>query len=134
MRNHTTIHIIKPNITTKYKKLCNNIHKRSRQQYISYDNNKKPIINIPRIMELLIEKLKPAVNKSFIRHSKYKEIDFVCGIIDVISNNTYWSRYKGSISGKYLNKRHLLYCRWGFMIAFIESYSTCTILPINSIS
>jgi hypothetical protein len=54
---------------------------------------------------------------------------WINGIIDVICNCGYWNRYKGTISGKYLNKRHNQYCKWGvyeclYRIILLSYYST----------
>jgi hypothetical protein len=100
-------------VRIKYKKFCKNIYKQYRRTYISYDEDGKPIIDINFLMNILVSKLKPKVNTTYIRNKKYEEIDFINGIIDVINNCAYWNRYKGLINGKYLNKRHNMYNKWG---------------------
>ena len=96
----------------KYKNLFKNIFRRYQKKYIIYVKN-KPEIDVPYLMCLLIDKLKPIKNKKFALNVKFKEIDFVNGITDIINNGWYWTRYRGKINGKYLNKRHNQYIDWG---------------------
>ena len=122
------IEIIKPPLRIKFKKFCKSIFKKYRKVYISYENN-NPIINVHLLMNILVSKLKPPVNKDYIRNRKYTELDFINGIIDVINNCAYWNRYKGLISGKYLNKRHNQYNKWGvyeclYRIVLLSYYSS----------
>ena len=106
-----TIHIIKPQTNIKYKKLCKNIYNKNHKDFIN-KSNKGTSINIHKLMGILIDKLEPIKNKS-IRKPKYTQMDFIEGIIDVLNNNTYWVRYKGKVSGSYLNSKHNEYCKLG---------------------
>lgn len=126
--SNDTIQIIRPPMRIKYKKFCKHIHVKYRKQYTSYVNG-KPSINICALMKILVDKLKPIVNEKYIRNRKYNESDFIEGIIDVIRNSSYWSRYNGKVPGKYLNKRHNDYCRWNvyeclYRIVLLPYYST----------
>ncbi len=100
--------VIKPSFHAKYKKLCKSIYNGSHKKFIQVKDS-KPFINIPTLMEILITKLKPTVKVQYIRYKKYEEIDFINGIVEIISNCSYWNRYKGStmnkckVPGKYLN-------------------------------
>ena len=109
------IKVISPsiNIDKKFKLLCSNIYRKQKDIYISYDDNNNRILDIRMLMKLLVENLKPLINQKYVRNKKYEEIDFIDGIIDIIDNCTYWTRYKGHIDGGYLNKKHLQYCKWG---------------------
>jgi Transposase DDE domain len=110
------IEVISPTLKLdkKYKLLCKNIYNQEQQIYISYDNDGNRILNVRSLMELLVTRLKPSVNEKYIRNKIFEEIDFIDGILEVIDNCTYWTRYKnGKINGSYLNKKHLLYCKWG---------------------
>jgi hypothetical protein len=98
------IEIIKPPTRIKFKKFCKNVYNKYRNRYISY-NDDKPTIDIRFLIELLVSKLKPDIDVSYCRHKKYEENNFIDGILDIISNCSYWNRYRGLISGKYLNKR-----------------------------
>ncbi len=102
--------VIKPSFHAKYKKLCKSIYNGSHKKFIQVKDS-KPFINIPTLMEILITKLKPTVKVQYIRYKKYEEIDFINGIVEIISNCSYWNRYK--VPGKYLNKRHNEYTKWG---------------------
>ena len=121
--------IIKPPTRIKFKKFCKNIYKKHKKEFISYNDNKIPIINIAFLMNILVSKLKPKINESYVRNKKFEEIDFINGILDVINNCAYWNRYKGLINGKYLNKRHNRYNKWGvyeclYRIILLIYYST----------
>ena len=61
-------------------------------------------INIPKLINTLVTKLKPKVDPKFVRNSKYSQLEFVNGIINVLRNNTYWKRSKETIKGDYLRK------------------------------
>ena len=111
--NHNRVEVVKPPVRIKFKKFCQNIHKKFKHEYVSYDANNKPSIDISALMLILVDKLKPVINEAYVRHKKYNDIDFINGIIDVVNNCAYWNRYKGKISGKYLNKKHNEYCKWG---------------------
>jgi hypothetical protein len=106
------VEVIKPYKGRRNIRQCNWIIRRYQHKYIIIEDGQKRI-NIPVLMDVLVGHLKPAVNNKYVHHCKYEEIDFINGIIDVIDNCGYWARYKGKISGPYLNKRHNQYCSWG---------------------
>ena len=112
MNKDKSIYIIKPSSSIKYRKFCNMIYRDYHKDFIIKQNNKVSI-NIPNLMNILIDKLKPAKDDSYARHVTYKQIDIINGIINVLNNNTYWTRYKGIVKGKYLNQKHNEYCDWG---------------------
>jgi hypothetical protein len=119
---------IKPPQRIKFKSFCKKIQKKFSKKFIIKKHNKLSI-DIPFLLEILVDKLKPKVNEAYIRNRKFNEIDFIKGIIDVFRNCTYWTRYNGTISGKYLNKRHLQYCEWGvyeclYRILLLNYFST----------
>ena len=64
-------------------------------------------------MNILIIELEPLKNNKYKLNNKYTNIDFINGIIEIINNNTFWSRYNGKIDGNYLNKKHNYYCCLG---------------------
>lgn len=105
--------VIKPPKRIKFKRFCRGIYRKHRKEFITYKKGVPPIVNICNLMKILVARLKPEINKNYVRNSKYKEIDFIRGIIEIIRNNTFWSRYNGKVPGKYLNKRHNQYCEWG---------------------
>jgi hypothetical protein len=111
MKKDSKFVVLTPPTRIKYKTFCKRIHNRYHKQYVYYVND-KPRIDIALLMEILINKLKPPINVSYVRNQKYEEKDFINGIIDVIQNNTYWNRFKGIVPGKYLNKKHNDYCKW----------------------
>ena len=39
--------------------------------------------------------------------------DYICGIIEVVSNNTSWRKYNGLINDRVLNNKHNYYCKIG---------------------
>ena len=90
MNEDKSIHIIKPSLGIKYRKFCNMIYKNYKKDFTIKKNNKVSI-NIPTLMNILIDKLKPIKNNSYARHVKYKQIDIINGIIDVLHNNTFWN-------------------------------------------
>lgn len=47
------------------------------------------------------------------RNKKYAIRDYICRIIEVVSNNISWRRYNGKICGKVLNNAHNYYCKLG---------------------
>jgi hypothetical protein len=112
MKKDKQFKIVNPPTRVKYKKFCKRIRENFHKQYISYvDNN--ATINLHRLMEILATKLKPKVNDSFARHKKYTIRDYVNGIIEILRNGRYWSRYNGLIKGNTLNKKHNDFCKWG---------------------
>src|ERR1700677_1542377 len=112
MKEDLKFHIIKPPSRVKYKKFCKNIYKKYHKMFV-INNNNKLSIDIPILMNILIDNLKEKKNTYYARNIKYTQLDFINGIIDIINNNTYWSRYKGTVPGKYLNKKHNEYCKIG---------------------
>jgi len=102
-----------PTSTRKYRSLCEKIHSKYKKLYISYDNENKSTVNVAQLFSILIDHLKPKINAKYVRRVKYTSLDIANGIIDVIRNCTYWTRYKGLISGKYLNQFHNLYSKLG---------------------
>lgn len=105
--------IIIPTSTRKYRSLCKKIHSKYKKLYISYDSENKPTVNVAQLLSILIDHLKPKINEKFVRQTKYNSLDIANGIIDVIKSCTYWTRYNGLISGKYLNQFHNLYSKLG---------------------
>ncbi len=75
--------------------------------------NNKVSINIPNLMNIIIDKLKPKVNQKYVRNVTYTQFDFINGIIDILRYCTYWTRYKATVPGKYLNTKHNEYCKLG---------------------
>ena len=69
----------------KHEDLCKNIFKKYQKKYIFYAGN-KPQINVPYLMSILIDKLKPTTNRKFALNVKFQEIDFIEGIVDIINN------------------------------------------------
>lgn len=112
MKQDPKLKVIKPPTEIKYKKFCKKIFNKYHKHYIYYINS-KPAINIVFLMSILVNKLKPHVNEKYVRHKTYNEIDFIKGIIEILDNCTYWTRYKGTVPGKYLNGKHNDYCKWG---------------------
>lgn len=110
---HHFIKKVEPPIHVKYKKITNDIYKKDRHLYVFYDDNGKMNIDIRILMKVIIDKVKPKKNNNYSKNVKYTEEDFINGIIEILGNSTYWSRYKGKVSGKYLNKIHNNYAKWG---------------------
>jgi hypothetical protein len=102
-----------PTSTRKYRSLCEKIHSKYKKFYISYDDDNKPTIDIAELLCILVNHLKPNVNRQYQRNVKYTSRIIVNGIIDVIRNCMYWTRYKGNVPGKYLNQFHNLYAKLG---------------------
>lgn len=99
------IHILKPSINIKYKKIARYIQLKYQNTYTKFNISCNKYIDIKTLMLCIVNTLKPKVKNKYRLNIKYDEKQFIDGIIDVINNNTYWSRYKGTIDGKYLNKR-----------------------------
>ena len=72
-------------------------------------HNKNSFIDI---MEKIINELDNK-NKKYILHKKYSIKDYICGIIEVISNNISWRKYNGKINGRVLNNKHNYYIKIG---------------------
>ena len=70
-------------------------------------HNKNSFIDI---MEKIINELDNK-NKKYILHKKYSIKDYICGIIEVISNNISWRKYNGKINGRVLNNKHNYYVK-----------------------
>ena len=64
------------------------------------------------IMVRIIEELDKK-DKKFSHNRKYTEEDYVCCIIEVISNNISWRKYNGKINGRTLNNKHNYYIKIG---------------------
>jgi hypothetical protein len=111
MNQNIAVYVVKPRITRKYKKLCKEIYRKYKNitKYSIDDNH----IDIPILMNIIVDHLKANKNINYARNVKYTQMDFIKGIIDILNNNTYWSRYKGIVPGKYLNKKHNEYCKIG---------------------
>ena len=74
------------------------------------NNNGDSLIDI---MEEIIIDLEKDKNKSFARNIKYTTKDYLCGIIQVLSNNISWRKYIGKIDGRVLNNKHNYYVKIG---------------------
>ena len=83
-----------------------------------FKNNKNSFIDI---MINIINKLERAKDSNFKRNQKYTTKDYICGIIEVVSNNTSWRKYNGLINGRVLNNKHNYYCKIG---VYDELYKT----------
>ena len=64
-------------------------------------------------MEKIITQLEPNKNEKYKRNCKHTIKEYVCGIIEVISNNISWRKYTGKIDGRVLNNKHNHYCKIG---------------------
>jgi hypothetical protein len=69
--------------------------------------------NLIDILENIINKLEPPKNESYKRNIKYSTKDYICGIIEVLSNNISWRKYNGKIDGRILNNKHNYYSKLG---------------------
>ena len=61
------------------------------------------------IIEEIINKFENKKNKDYIRNIKYTTRDYICAIIEVLSNNVSWRKY----NGKVLNNKHNYYSKLG---------------------
>ena len=61
------------------------------------------------IMEIIINKHEKHKNKNYVSNLKYTTRDYICGIIEVLSNNISWRKYIGKIDGRTLNNKHNYY-------------------------
>ena len=59
----------------------------------TYKEDNQLYINIPKLMEILIDRLKSKKNSKYIRNLKYTHSEIIDGIFEIIHNCTYWSRY-----------------------------------------
>jgi hypothetical protein len=112
MSERPNIYIVENNSTKKYRKICKQIYTKYRNRFIKHENEKLSL-DVPYLLSILVEHLKPTKNSYYRRNIKYTDLDFINGIIDIINNGTYWNRYKGTVPGKYLNKKHNEYCNMG---------------------
>lgn len=114
-KDNKKVDVIKPPSSVKYKKFCRTIYRKYHKQFIIV-YNKEVRVDIPLLMDILVQNLENK-NKSYIRNVKYTNMDFINGIMDVINNCTYWTRYNNpnynSNFGSYLNKKHNHYCKIG---------------------
>ena len=76
--------------------------------------------NFIDIMEQIIIKLDKKDQK-YTHNKKYTNRDYICGIIEVLSNNTSWRKYNGKINGRILNNKHNYYVKIG---VYNELYKT----------
>ena len=114
MLRDINIYVVKNYSGRKYRKICNYIYRKYNNRFIELING-QPTINIPFLMNILVDYLEPPKNINYIRNNTYCEMDFINGIIDIINNCAFWRRYRGKVSGSYLNKIHNKYCRWGVL-------------------
>jgi transposase len=70
-----------------------------------------------KIQESFIDLFKHIIENKYNEHypsRKVAEITYFEEIINVITSNTYWSRYKGKINWKVLHNKHIEYIKKGF--------------------
>jgi hypothetical protein len=65
------------------------------------------------IMEQIINDLEKDKNKNYIRNTKHTTKEYICEIIQVLSNNTSWRKHIGKIDGRVLNNKHNYYVKIG---------------------
>lgn len=70
-------------------------------------------INFVQLMKNIVTKLETNKNNKYIRNKKYDIEEYITGIIEVISNNTSWRKYNGTIDGKILNNKHNYFIKLG---------------------
>jgi len=66
-----------------------------------------------QIIENIIEKLESGKNKNYKKNVKYTIKEYICAIIEVLSNNISWRKYNGKIDGRVLNNKHNYYVKIG---------------------
>jgi len=66
-----------------------------------------------QIIENIIEKLESGKNKNYKKNVKYTTKEYICAIIEVLSNNISWRKYNGKIDGRVLNNKHNYYVKIG---------------------
>ena len=101
---------------------------------------RKSKFNFIELMESIINKLESNNNKMFIRNQKYTHIDYIMGIIEVLSNNTSWRKYNGLIDGRVLNNKHNYYSKLGVydelykvnLISYLKTVNVSKTLSIYS--
>jgi transposase len=74
-----------------------------------FQTNKESFIN----MESIVKKLESSKNEKYIHNKKYSTREYVCGIVEVLSNNVSWRKYNGKINGRVLNNKHNYYSKIG---------------------
>ena len=52
-------------------------------------------------------------DQKYAHNRKYTHIDYICCIIEVLSNNISWRKYNGKINGRTLNNQHNYYVKIG---------------------
>jgi len=112
------VHIVELPKGAKYRKICNKLCRNS--YMFTYKEDNQLYINIPKLMEILIDRLKSKKNSKYIRNLKYTHSEIIDGIFEIIHNCTYWSRYTKTIDGKllkhygeYLRQCHRKYEKMG---------------------
>jgi IS5 family transposase len=64
-------------------------------------------------MEQIISDLEKDKKKEYIRNIKYTTREYICEIIQVLSNSTSWRKHIGKIDGRVLNNKHNYYVKIG---------------------
>lgn len=112
------VHIIGLPKGAKYKKICNKLVKNSHR--FTYKENNELYINIPILMDILIERLQTKKNSKYAKHIYYTRMDIINGIIEVLNNCTYWCRFYKIVNGKlhksfgeYIRQKHKEYEKIG---------------------
>lgn len=85
------------------------IEEKFRKIYFKLCNGENNLIDV--MEKIIIEMDKK--NEKYVRNKKYTIQDYVCGIIEVISNNISWRKYQGKINGRVLNNKHNYYAKIG---------------------
>lgn len=118
MTEEHRVHIIELPKGAKYKKICNKLFRNS--YLFTYKEDNRLCINISKLMDILIDRLEPKKNLHYARNIVYTRMDIINGIIEVLENCTYWSRFKKVIKGKlrknfgeYLRQHHKRYEKIG---------------------
>ncbi len=97
----------------------------------------KPENNFMGLMENIINRLDKKDTK-YIRNKKYTTVDYIYGIIEVISNNISWRKYNGKIDGRILNNKHNHYVKIGVYEEFykvnLREYSSVNKETIKELS
>jgi len=65
------------------------------------------------IMESIIEKMESGKNAIYRKNIKFSTKEYICAIIEVLSNNISWRKYNGKIDGRVLNNKHNYYVKLG---------------------
>lgn len=84
----------------------------------------------------IINELEPQKDESYKRNLKYTNRDYICCIIEVLSNNVSWRKYNGKIDGRVLNNKHNYYSKLGVYERLceisLENYQSKDINKSNS--